>query len=490
MPISHFTPIAGAMADRAVVIGGSIAGLLAARVLLDHFQDVVLIERDRVPEQPQARPGVPQSQHVHILLTQGQRLLEQLFPGMAAELTTAGAPTVAWTADWLMLGASGWHVQCESDLSGRACSRALLEGQIRQQLLALPNLTLLQGCHVEGLLSTDRGDRVTGVKLRWRDATAPETAIETLNAAFVVDASGRNSALPDWLTQMNYAAPQETMINAFLGYASRWYRRPTNFQANWQGITLPALQGVNSRGGVLYPIEGDRWIVTLAGVGRDYPPTDEAGFLEFARSLRDPILYDLLKDAEPLSPIYSYRRTENRWRHYERLQRFPDGIVAIGDAVCAFNPVYGQGMTTAALGAVTLGRCLREFRARPHLSGLSQDFHRQLAKVIATPWLMATGEDCRWPTTEGATPNWSDRIVQRYVDRVLMLAQERPDMMRVFAEVMHMVKEPTVLFQPWILLQVLASYAQHSPTPVGDRAANLPPSRMTESVPASVTSHR
>ena len=442
---------------RAIVIGGSMAGLLAARVLLDRFAEVTLIEKDDVTELLKARPGVVQSQHVHVFLTQGQRLLEQLFPGLAQELSAAGAPTVEWTADWLMLGTSKWNPRYPSDLSGRTCSRTLLEGLIRQRLSAYPNLTILTGCQVKGLLNTKDPTRVTGVKLHWHSPTA--TAVDSLNAALVVDASGRNSALPDYLVQMGCEAPPETTINAFLGYASRWYQRPENLEVDWQGITISAVEGVSSRGGVLYPIEGDRWIVTLGGVGRDYPPTDEAGFLEFARSLRVPILYDLLKDTQPLSPIYSYRRTENRWRHYEQLKSLPDGIVGIGDAVCTFNPVYGQGMTTAALGAIALDRCLQQ--AHPTtLNGFPLRFHRQLARILQAPWLMATGEDSRWSTTEGAKPKWSDRFVQKYLDRVSLLMQDSPVVSKVFAEVVHMVKPPTALFAPNILLQVLKSYSK------------------------------
>lgn len=446
---------------RAIVIGGSIAGLLAARVLLDRFAEVILIEKDDVTEPLKARPGVVQSQHVHVLLTQGQRLLEQLFPGLAQELSAAGAPTVEWTADWLMLGTSKWLPRYPSDLSGRTCSRTLLEGLIRQRLSAYPNMTTLTGCQVKGLLSTKDPIRVTGVKLHWHIPTA--NAVDSLNAALVVDASGRNSALPDYLVQMGCEAPPETKINAFLGYASRWYQRPENLEVDWQGITISAVEGVSSRGGVLYPIEGDRWIVTLGGVGRDYPPTDEAGFLEFARSLRVPMLYDLLKDAQPLSPIYSYRRTENCWRHYEQLKSLPDGIVAVGDAVCTFNPVYGQGMTTAALGAIALNRCLQQ--AHPtKLNGFPLRFHRQLARILQAPWLMATGEDGRWSTTEGAKPRWGDRFIQKYVDRVSLLMQDSSDVSRAFAEVVHMVKPPTALFAPNILLQVLKSYSKPSLT--------------------------
>jgi len=456
-----------AASSRAIVIGSSIAGLLAARVLLDHFTEVVLIERDDVSDPLQSRPGVPQSQHVHVLLTQGQRLLEQLFPGLAAELTAAGAPTVEWTADWLMLGVWKWMPRCASGLSGRTCSRTLLEGLIRKRLLASPHLTLLTSCQVEGLLSSPESDRVTGVKLHGRKAA---NSIESLDAALVVDASGRNSTLPDWLEPIGYDAPPETVINAFLGYGSRWYQRPKDLEVDWQGITISAVKGITGRGGVLYPIEGDRWIVTLGGVGRDYPPTDEAGFLEFARSLRVPILYDLLKDAQPLSPIYSYRRTENCWRHYERLQRFPDGIVAIGDAVCAFNPVYGQGMTTAALGAMTLDRCLKQSQSP---KGLPLRFHQQLARILNTPWLMATGEDSRWSTTEGAKPRRSDRWVQQYLDRVTVLMQDSPALLKTFAAVVHLVKPPTVLFAPNIVLQVLASYGKRLPAEIAATESGL-----------------
>lgn len=462
---------------RAIVIGGSIAGLLASRVLLDRFAEVILIEKDDVTELPLARPGVVQSQHVHVFLTQGQRLLEQLFPGLAQELSAAGAPTVEWTADWLMLGTSKWTPRYPSDLIGRTCSRTLLEGLIRQRLSAYPNLTVLTGCQVKGLLSAKDPTRVTGVKLHWHRPTA--TAVDSLNAALVVDASGRNSALPEYLVEMGCEAPPETKINAFLGYASRWYQRPENLEVDWQGITISAIEGVSSRGGVLYPIEGDRWIVTLGGIGRDYPPTDEAGFLEFARSLRVPMLYDLLKDAQPLSPIYSYRRTENCWRHYEQLKSLPDGIVAVGDAVCTFNPVYGQGMTTAVLGAIALDRCLQQARptklngslesfggsrATPQTFRFSLRFHRQLARILQTPWLMATGEDSRWSTTEGAKPKWSDRFVQKYVDRVSLLMQDSPALSKAFAEVIHMVKPPTALFAPNILLQVLKSYSKQDLT--------------------------
>ena len=208
------------------------------------------------------------------------------------------------------------------------------------------------------------------------------------------------------------------------------------------------------RGGVILPIEGDRWLVTLAGAAHHFPPTDEDGFRAFAAALATPALAEAIRDAEPLTPIRGYRRTENRRRHFERMRRWPDRFVVLGDAVCAFNPVYGQGMTTGALGALTLDACLR--RAGPGgLAGVARRFQRQLGRVIAGPWLLATGEDFRWPSTTGGRPDLATRAMHRYIDRVFQLATASPAAKQAMLEVMHMVAEPAALFRPAMVLAVL-----------------------------------
>ena len=439
----------------ALVIGGSMAGLLAARVLADHFERVTIVERDRLPHKPEQRQGVPQSRHSHVLLLQGQQILEQLFPGLQAELTAADAPTLDWVLDSRMLGFGGWEPRFPSGLITRTCSRNLLEFTVRRQLATYSNVLFLEEYQVTGLLSDDSQTSVTGVRVR--ASYRPE---KELAADLVIDASGRSSRLPQWLEALGYAPPQETIVNSFLGYASRWYQCPADDQRDWQALVIWPRSPDGSRAGMLYPVEENRWVVTLAGVGRDYPPTDDAGFLDFARNMRSPIIYEAIKDAQPLSPIYSYRRTENRLRHYERLSRWPERLCVMGDAVCAFNPIYGQGMTVSALGALALDQCLNEqyqHQSNRDLSGLAQRFQKKLVKVNATPWLMATGEDFRWPTTEGGQLDLKIRLMHWYLDQVRLLTAQSPQAFKIFMEVLHLQKDPTALFQPSIVLQLLFS---------------------------------
>lgn len=446
-------------AGHAVVIGGSIAGLLAGRVLADAFEQVTIIERDHFPARPEARKGVPQARHVHVLLKRGQMILEDLFPGIDAELTAAGVPTVDWIADSQALGARGWLPRFPSGLTGLSPSRDLLEWRIRQRLASHERIAFKEACDVIGLLPDRSASGIAGVRVRPRNEEARQIGgAEDLAADFVVDASGRDSHAPAWLEALGYAPPQETVINSFLGYASRCYQPPDDGRVDWKLLLLPRQPPALKRGGAVYLLEGNRWIVTLSGGGKDYPPTDEAGFLEFARSLAHPALYDAIKDAQPLSPIAGYRRTENRWRHYERLNRWPEGFVAVGDAVCAFNPVYGQGMSVAALGAATLGQLLRE-QPTGDLTGLSRRYQKALAKLTAVPWQLATGADFRYAETEGGRPDRKARLSWRYGDAVRALAQDNRRVYQTFLEVAHLLKPPTALFEPAILAQVVGRAA-------------------------------
>jgi flavin-dependent dehydrogenase len=436
----------------AIVIGGSLAGLLAARAAAERFDRVTVIERDRFPEVPEPRRGVPQGRHVHALLLAGYRALLALFPGLDEELKSAGVPHMDWTQDVLMLGPTGWAPRYPSGLITPSCTRPLLEWLVRRRVSAVPGVCLRQEQEVTGLL-TDAAGRVEGVRVRSRQGAGAE---EDLAAALVIDASGRTSRAAERLEALGYGSTPETAVNAHLGYSTRWYRPPPGFAADWKGLMVSTRAPDDRRGGVIAPIEGGRWIVTLAGVGHDYPPTDEDGFLAFVRSLRTQLLAAALEGAEPLTPIAGYQRTDNRLLHFERLPRWPNGFIVTGDAVCAFNPVYGQGMSAAAVAAAALRDALRAAPV-PLPTGVTRGFQRRLAALNRVPWLMAAGEDFRWPSTSGKRPppglmTW---LTHGYSDRVIDIIPRSPAAHRAFIKVWHMVEPPAVLLHPRIVGDVI-----------------------------------
>ena len=457
------TPLDGAgtaARSHAVVIGEGMAGLLAGRVLADHFDCVTILERDRLPGAPAPRKGAPQSRHIHVLLDRGRGILERFFPGLAAELRNAGVRLMDVDEDFIWLTPAGWSPRFHSGLEVPACSRELLEWTIRQRLKAHDGVRIIEGVEVTDLVANGDNTAVVGVTTHRRGVTDAQTAAaedphETrLDANLVVDASGRGSNATEWLTRLGYSAPEESMVNASLGYASRLYRRPAATSFPWECVYIQVAPPDRTRGGVIFPIEGDRWIVTLGGGGGDHPPTDEAGFHAFMASLPSPVILESVREAEPITPIFGYRATENRWRHYERLARRPEGLLVLGDSACTFNPVYGQGMTTAALGALTLKDCLdRQARKRPSgdLSGLAERFQRALAKVNATPWLLSTSEDQRYPSVVGVRPTRATRWMHWYLDRLVRRSTGDADLRRRLLEVFHLQKAPSILFRPRLL---------------------------------------
>ncbi len=436
----------------AVVIGASIAGLSVGRVLSDHFGSVTLIERDRLPEGAQARKGVPQGQHVHALLKSGATVLGDLFPDLYLALARGGAPYLDTVADvcWYHFGL--WKARFPSGITGYSQSRPFLEGHVRNCLAARANVRFLDGCEVTGLCANADHTRVTGVQLRHRDG---EHCQEHLAADFVVDASGRGSQAPQWLLSMGYTRVEESVVKVDVGYASRIYRRPGQTFLDQKALIIYPTPPHGKRAGYIFPIEGGCWMVTLAGWLRDYPSGDERGFLDYARSLPVPNLYEAIKDAEPLTPIATHKFPANRRRHYEQMPRFPDGFVVLGDAACSFNPIYGQGMTTAALEAKALNACLHQhLRAHGDLHGFAHRFQKEVARVVRVPWRLSTGEDFRYPETEGHQPPGT-RLLNWYASRVHELANSHPLTTLRFYEVLHMLKSPAALLDPRILFAVL-----------------------------------
>ncbi|GHO59200.1 FAD-dependent oxidoreductase [Ktedonobacter robiniae] len=434
----------------AIVIGGGIAGLVTARVLLKHYERVTVIERDHYPEEPVFRPGVPQGRHVHTILLRGQRVLEDLFPALKSKLLVQGAIERDYAEGIFYYGAPVAHT-VPPVLVGWNASRVLLEWQIRQELVPFEQIHFLEGQEVIGLVEEKEQHRIVGVRVRERKPRVPgeEEHVTDLQADLVVDASGRDSHAPQWLQMLGHASPEETTINTYLGYATRAYEPVASIQHDWKSIAIQATTE-QRRGGVLMVVEGGQWMIVLAGVNKDYPPTDDEGFLAFAKSLPDTSLYEAMKEATPISPIYSYRRTENRWRHFERLQRQPEGFLVLGDAACCFNPIYGQGMTVAILEAQVLDACLKKTQRQ-----LTRTFQRKVARVIAGPWQLATMSDA--PSTNNVQAKGSSRLLQRYVERVIALLPKDPKVFLTFLEVLNMLRSPLALFHPAILIKVLTT---------------------------------
>lgn len=462
--------------QHAIVIGGSIAGLTTARVLRDHFAQVTVVERDEPPTADAFRSGTPQARHPHVLFARGQNILEAQFPGIVQELIADGAVPVYPGHEFRLFANQRWVAPFPSPIVCIGCSRPLLESAIYRRLAADPHVRMLHQQSVVGLCTDAQKTRATGVQLRPR--TAPDAPSQILTADLVVDASGRSSQAPAWLANLGYTPPEERVVNAFPGYSTRIYRKPTNGSADWQAMYIMAMPPHTPRGAVILPMEADaqgpRWHVSLVGMNGDYPPTDETGFLAFARSVSTPLLYEALKSAEPLTAPYGYRQAENRRRYYEKLPRYLENFLVTGDAVYAFNPVYGQGMTTATLVSEALDACLNAHRrlGNQTLTGLAHRFQKAAAGVIAGPWQMATGQDARWPGTAGGeAPDPLTRLMQRYLDQVLNRMADSTMVAEAFFQVQNMLKPPTSLFHPRILWQVLKPQAQGHPASVAATAA-------------------
>jgi 2-polyprenyl-6-methoxyphenol hydroxylase-like FAD-dependent oxidoreductase len=425
--------------------------MFAARVLRDHFERVTVIDRDDLPQSPGHRAGVPQSHHAHGLLARGQQIIEGHFPGIMAELQSEGA--LETRLERLVIVTPAGKITPARDAeSGTFVSRYLLEWKVRQRLLSDPRIQFVFNSEVVQLIGDAR--QVTGVSLR---ARRPQKSEESLTGDLVVDASGRRSEAPRWLAALGCDIPPEETINSGVGYLSRFYRKPDGFPADWDGIIINARPPHNPRAGLILPIEGDRWHVTLGNYAGHYPQTEtattETGFLDFARSLADPSIYEALRAAEPLTPVKVFRTPTNRLRHFERMRRPPVGFIAIGDSVCAFNPIYGQGMTTSALGSLVLAQAVTN-----RSPGFEQRFQRALAKAVSAPWFIATSEDLRWSGVrlEGAPPRIITPLLRRYVSLLLEAARVDPLVSGAYMRMLNMLDLPSALLRPSVAGRVLA----------------------------------
>jgi 2-polyprenyl-6-methoxyphenol hydroxylase-like FAD-dependent oxidoreductase len=429
--------------EHAVVIGASMGGLLAARVLADHFARVTIVERDAMPPLGEHRKGVPQGRHAHGLLARGREILEDLFPCITEELVARGALRGDVAADAIWHAAGGVIAPTQSGLTALLLSRPLLEGQVRARVLALANVTLRDGSDVLGLTASPGNALVTGVSLR-----RPDGAEEELAADLVVDASGRAAKSRAWLETLGYAPPAQEEVRVGLGYTTRLFRRRPEQLGGKLGFIVTT-QPPNPRGGAVLAIEGDRWIVSLAGYFGEHAPAGEKGFLDFAAGLPARGVYDLVRAAEPISDFATFKFPASTRNRYEALRRFPAGYLVFGDAISRFNPVFGQGMTAAALQAAALAECLA-VEATP----LWRAFFAKAARVVDVPWSMAVGADLAFSETEGRRGPMVN-FLNWYVARLHRAAQRDPALALAFHRVANLMAPPPSLLRPAIAWRVL-----------------------------------
>jgi 2-polyprenyl-6-methoxyphenol hydroxylase-like FAD-dependent oxidoreductase len=444
----------------AIVIGGSLAGLFAARVLTDFFDKVTILDRDVFPVKPDHRKGVPQSYHAHALLPTAFPILEQLFPGIMNDLRTDGAATASNIIPFALVSPRGLLPLPKWPGEIIAFSRPLLEWHVRNRVSSRPEVHIITNTEVTNILTTQ--DRTSVIGVQARERTQESHATTTLQADLVVDATGRHSQAIQWLMELGYEAPPVETINSNLRYASRFYAKPDQFAAEWQSLVVN--EGPpHGHAGFILSVDHERWHVTLAGMAGNVPPVDEEGFMKWAQDLSDPSIYEALRIAQPLTPIRGFGTPENHWRHFERMHKWPTGFIVTGDAVCAFNPVYGQGMTVSALDAMTLQRCLQEEQRSPRLDFEQQVQHR-IAKITAPVWLIATNEDLRWPTVKlrGARPNPGLCILRNYLDLVLFSSIIDSEIAQTYFNVLILATPPSSLVHPGMVAHILAAAAKRA----------------------------
>ncbi len=438
----------------AVVIGGSISGLTAARVLSSRFERVTVLDRDELPSDAQTRRGAPQASHAHALLISGRMALEELFPGLTAELTAKGA--IPWDPgnDLLFHQMGAFRIPYASGMLGVSLTRAFLEFSLRRRVCALPNTEVRDRTAATGLVGGPGG--VTGVEL---------DSGEVLAADLVVDAAGRSSDRADrWLEKLGFSAPRVDTMKIDVGYTTRLLRRKPD-----EGITdtggllylMASISPDDKRAAAAFAVEGDRWVVTLGGWHRAYAPVDPEGFARFAANLPAPHIADLLARCEPMdnenAPRYTF--PTSRRRYFEQLRDFPAGYVALGDAICSFNPLYGQGMTVAILEAVELGRCLDRVGAVS--KELTGRYFRTVGKLIDMPWQIATAGDFIYPETVGPRARGT-KLTNWYTRQVTLASHTSVAVHRVMLEVQMMVASPSAVMRPAMIARSLRA-ARRSP---------------------------
>lgn len=420
---------------KAIILGSSMAGLLAARVCANHFEEVLILEKDKIQNHKAHRKGVPQDQQLHILLSRGFQAIIRLFPGIQEDLEAQGAIAgdIGQLLQWYSEG--DFRPQCNTGEQTIMMSRPLLEMTVRKILLQQPNVQLQDQTRVIALLGSE--ESITGV----------ETKDGYVNADLVIDATGVGSRLLSQLSAMDIELPPVEEVKVNVKYTSFLFPREDNFKSL---ININSKPPFNSKHGTIQPIEEGKMIAMVQGRTNDKAPTSIETFKQYTAALEHPLIYEKIKDLEPLSEGASYHIPFVRWIHFEQLKQYPAGILPLGDAVCRLNPVYGQGMSAAAMQAEILDELLQ----KTALDQLWKPYFKQVAKAVKTPWELTVAEDFKFPETKGVPPKIPGLVI-RYFSKFNRVMNKDPYLFKAFAKVLNMVSEPTVLLHPKMIWKVL-----------------------------------
>ena len=439
------------MLDHAIVMGGSVAGLCAAAALTDVAKRVTLLERDADPRGALARKGTPQGHHAHVLLNLGARSLASLFPGVLEQLRERGAVhgDAADICRWFIHGQ--WRPSFIKGLEISMQTRPMLEACLRENLQARPGVELRFGAAIDEPIFVPGGragaGRIAGVRL---------ASGEQLDADLVVDATGRGSKSPKWLEQWGFGRPKQQVVELGLAYVSGLFEIPREASPIEAVMIYPLppisprapTHAANMRGGVAFHVEGDRWMVTQFGYHGEHAPTDLSAFRTWAGSLAKPDLHQLLESATLIGELRKFAYPKQVRHLYEKLGRLPSNYIVHGDAVCSFDPVFGQGMSVASAEAVIMRQMIASKGVRP------KSIQAAFGRLIDDPWLLAAAEAHLWSETHGWKPPGVG-ILHKFTARMHGAAAVDNEVYSAFLDVVHLDKRPTSLFKPRLLRKIL-----------------------------------